>query len=155
MTRTEAAFGVKMADREMNRGGEILLNTQARSNWSSSSTKLEVTGSSQPVHAKDVVSMSLEGDDGPRTVKIFSCWCGENFTTMGSYAKHVNLHARGEYKHAEVDEMKQENPRGSAGLSSNEKENRSEKERVLIAQRLAERSVVDIDQKLEAAAKSS
>ena len=47
-----------------------------------------------------------------RTVEMFSCWCGEHFLTMSSYAKHVNLHARGEYKHAEVDEMKQENSRG-------------------------------------------
>ena len=88
-----------------------------------------------------------------RTVEMFSCWCGEHFLTMSSYAKHVNLHARGEYKHAEVEEKKQENSWGSAGLSSNEKENRSEKERGLTAQRVAERSVVDIDQKLEAAVK--
>ena len=141
-----------MSDREMNRGGEILLNTQARNNWSSSSTKLEVIGSSQPVHAKDAVYKSLEGDDEPRAVKVYSCWCGDNFTTMSSYAKHVNLHARGEYKPDGSEEEKQEEEI-PAVLVSNEKERRPGKEPTFVQKKESVRGTVGMDQELEAAVK--
>ena len=113
---------------------------------------MEAIGSSQSMHLKDAVSKSLEGDDGPRTVKIFLCWCGENLTTMGSYAKHVNLHARGEYKPDRIGEEKQEEET-SAVLVSNEKERRPGKEPTFVQKKESVRGAVGMDQELEAAVK--
>ena len=152
MMRTEAVVEVKMVVGGEHRGGEIHSNTKARDNWSSSSTKIKAIGSSQPLHAKDAISKSLEGDEGPRTVKIFSCWCENNFTTMSSYAKHVNLHARGEYKPDRSEEEKQEEET-SAVLVSNEMERPSGKELTLVQKKESLRGAVGMGQKLEAAVK--
>ena len=112
----------------------------------------EVIGSFKPVHAKDAASKSLEGDDEPRAVKIFSCWCGDNFMTMSSYAKHVNLHARGEYKPDGSEEEKQEEEI-PAVLVSNEKERRPGKEPTFVQKKESVRGAVGMDQELEAAVK--
>ena len=113
---------------------------------------MEAIGSSQPVHSKVAVSKSLEGDDGPRAVKIFSCWCGDNFMTMSSYAKHVNLHARGEYQPDRSEEEKQDEETSSV-LVSNEKERCPGKEPTLVQRNESVRGAVGMDQKLEAAVK--
>ena len=152
MTRTEALVGVKMAAKEKHRGGEILSNAQARDNWSSSNTKMEAIGASQLVHLQDSVSKTLEGDDGLRTVKNYSCWCGNNFTTMSSYAKHVNLHARGEYQPDRSEEEKQEEETSKV-LVSNETERRAGKEPTLVQKKESVRGEVGMNQKLEAAVK--
>ena len=152
MTRTEAVVGVKMGVGGNHRGGEFLSNTQVRDDWSNSNTTMEVIGSFQPVHAKDTVSKSLEGDDETRSVKIFSCWCGDNFTTMSSYAKHVNLHARGEYKPGRSEDEKQDEETSSV-LVSNETERRPGKEPTFVQKKESVRGAVGMDQELEAAVK--
>ena len=43
-------------------------------------------------------SIREEKDEGMPTFKIFSCYCGDHFITPGAYAKHVTLHASGEFK---------------------------------------------------------
>ena len=150
--RTDAVVGVEMDVRGEHRRDEILSNKQARDNWSSSNTKIEAIRSSQPVHVEDAVSKSLKGDDETRLVKIYSCWCGDNFTTMSSYAKHVNLHARGEYKPGRSEEEKQEEET-SAVLVSNEKERRPGKGPTFVQKKESVRGAVGMDQELEAAVK--
>jgi len=152
MTRTEAIVGVDMAARGEQCGGEVLSNTQVRDNGSSPNTQMESTGSSQPVHGKNAVSKSSEGDDGPWTVKVFSCWCEANFMTMSSYAKHVNLHARGEYKPERSEEEKQEEETSKV-LVSNETERRAGKKSTLVQKKESVRGEVGMNQKLEAAVK--
>ena len=152
MTQPEAVVGVKMGVGGNHSGGEFLSNTQVRDDWSNLNTTMEVIGSFQPVHAKETVSKSLEGDDEPRVVKIFSCWCGDNFMTMSCYAKHVNLHARGEYKPGGSEEEKQEEET-SAVLVSNEKERRPGKEPTFVQKKESVRGAVGMDQELEAAVK--
>ena len=87
-----------------------------------------------------------------RTVEMFSCWCGEHFLTMSSYAKHVNLHARGEYKPDRIGEEKQEEETSSV-LVSNEKERRPGKEPTFVQKKESVRGAVGMDQELEAAVK--
>ena len=87
-----------------------------------------------------------------RTVEMFSCWCGEHFLTMSSYAKHVNLHASGEYKPERSGEEKQEEET-SAVLVSNEKERRPGKEPTFVQKKESVRGTVGMDQELEAAVK--
>ena len=151
MSRSEAVVGVKMAARGEHRGREILSHTQAGNNYSSN-TKAEANGSSQPVHAKDAVSKSLEGDDGPRTVKAFSCWCENNFMTMSSYAKHVNLHARGEYKPDRSEEEKQDEET-SVVLISNEKKMPLGEDPMLVQKKESVRDAVGMAQDLEVVVK--
>merc|ERR1719204_865314 len=113
---------------------------------------MEAIGSSHLVRLQDSVSKSLEGDDGHRTVKIYSCWCENNFTTMSSYAEHVNLHARGEYQPERSEEEKQEEET-SAVLISNKMERCLGKEPTLVQKKESVRGAVGMGQELEVAVK--
>ena len=71
---------------------------------------------------------------------------------MSSYAKHVNLHARGEYKPDRSEEEKQEEGT-SAVLVSNEMEGRQGKEPTVVQKKESVRGAVGMGQEFEAAVK--
>ena len=71
---------------------------------------------------------------------------------MSSYAKHVNLHARGEYQPDRSEEEKQEEET-SAVLFSSEMEKHSGKDSTLVQKKESVRGAVGMGQELEAAVK--